>query len=122
MAVLSIRPQTASAASSSQHSIGSIVSESLELAVRYGDVPAPRESGRRSPPVPSHHCSQPPCALYAPVVAVLTLAYTEVSPWTAPLFIAPALAAQKLFAMYLQQRTLASDLKGANETPQPIEP
>ena len=30
------------------------------------------------------------------------------------LFIAPALAAQKLFAMYLQQRTLASDLKGAN--------
>ena len=35
---------------------------------------------------------------YAPVVALLTLAYTEVSPWTAPLFIAPALAAQKLFA------------------------
>ncbi len=53
--------------------------------------------------------------VYAPVVALLTLAYTEVSPWTAPLFIAPALAAQRLFAMYLQQRTLASDLKGANE-------
>jgi putative nucleotidyltransferase with HDIG domain len=53
---------------------------------------------------------------YAPVVALLTLAYTEVSPWTAPLFIAPALAAQKLFAMYLQQRTLASDLTGANES------
>ena len=27
----------------------------------------------------------------------------------------PALAAQRLFAMYLQQRTLASELKGANE-------
>ena len=53
--------------------------------------------------------------VYAPVVALLTLAYTEVSPWTAPLFIAPALAAQRLFAMYLQQRTLASELKGANE-------
>jgi HD-GYP domain-containing protein (c-di-GMP phosphodiesterase class II) len=46
---------------------------------------------------------------------VLTLAYDEVSPWTAPLFIGPALAAQKLFAMYLQQRTLAGDLKGAND-------
>jgi putative nucleotidyltransferase with HDIG domain len=54
--------------------------------------------------------------VYAPIVALLTLAYTEVSPWTAPLFIAPALAAQRLFAMYLQQRTLASDLKGANES------
>jgi HD-GYP domain-containing protein (c-di-GMP phosphodiesterase class II) len=53
--------------------------------------------------------------VYAPVVALLTLAYTEVSPWTAPLFIAPALAAQRLFAMYLQQRTLAFDLQGANE-------
>ena len=54
--------------------------------------------------------------VYAPVVAVLTLAYTEVSPWTAPLFIAPALAAQRLFAMYQQQRTLAAELKGANES------
>ncbi len=53
--------------------------------------------------------------IYAPVVAVLTLAYTSVSPWTAPLFMAPALAAQKLFSMYLQQRTLASELLGANE-------
>ena len=52
---------------------------------------------------------------YAPVVAVLTLAYTDVSPWTAPLFVGPALAAQKLFSMYLQQRTLASDLRGAND-------
>jgi HD superfamily phosphohydrolase YqeK len=53
--------------------------------------------------------------VYAPVVALLTLAYTEISPWTAPLFIAPALAAQRLFAMYLQQKTLASELRGANE-------
>jgi HD-GYP domain-containing protein (c-di-GMP phosphodiesterase class II) len=49
-------------------------------------------------------------------VAVLTLAYTEVSPWTAPLFIAPALAAQRLFAMYQEQRRLAADLKDANES------
>lgn len=54
--------------------------------------------------------------VYAPVVALLTLAYTEVSPWSAPLFIAPALAAQRLFAMYQEQRRLASDLKVANES------
>ncbi|MEO5634736.1 HD domain-containing phosphohydrolase, partial [Gaiella sp.] len=51
---------------------------------------------------------------YAPTVAVLALAYTEVSPWTAPLFFIPALAAQRLFAMYQQQRQLAEDLKRAN--------
>lgn len=52
--------------------------------------------------------------LYAPIVAVLALAYTEVSPWTAPLFFIPALAAQRLFGMYQQQRQLAQDLKRAN--------
>ena len=41
-------------------------------------------------------------------VAVLALAYTEVSPWTAPLFFIPALAAQRLFGMYQQQRQLAA--------------
>ena len=34
--------------------------------------------------------------VYAPTVAMLTFAYTEVSPWTAALFLAPALAAQRL--------------------------
>ena len=52
--------------------------------------------------------------LYAPTVAVLALAYTTVSPWTAPLFFIPALAAQRLFGMYQQQRQLAEDLKRAN--------
>ena len=52
--------------------------------------------------------------LYAPTVAVLALAYTEFSPWTAPLFFIPALAAQRLFGMYQQQRQLAEDLKRAN--------
>ena len=47
--------------------------------------------------------------LYAPTVAVLTLAYTNVSPWTLPLFFIPALAAQRLFGMYQQQRELALD-------------
>jgi len=52
--------------------------------------------------------------LYAPTVAVLALAYTEFSPWTAPLFFIPALAAQRLFGMYQQQRQLADDLRRAN--------
>lgn len=53
--------------------------------------------------------------VYAPIVAVLTLAYQEVSPWTAPLFFGPALAAQRLFTMYQEQRRLADDLSVANE-------
>lgn len=52
--------------------------------------------------------------LYVPLVAVLALAYLEVSPWTAPLFFIPALAAQRLFSMYQQQRQLAEDLSRAN--------
>lgn len=52
--------------------------------------------------------------LYGPIVAILALAYTEVSPWSAPLFFIPALAAQRLFGMYQQQRQLAEDLKRAN--------
>jgi HD-GYP domain-containing protein (c-di-GMP phosphodiesterase class II) len=51
---------------------------------------------------------------YAPVVAILALAYTEVSPWTAPLFFIPALAAQRLFAMYQRERDLAATLSRAN--------
>jgi HD domain len=52
--------------------------------------------------------------LYAPIVAVLSLAYINISPWTAPLFFIPALAAQRLFGMYQHQRQLAQDLKRAN--------
>lgn len=52
--------------------------------------------------------------LYTPVVAVLGIAYRELSPWTLPLFFVPALAAQKLYALYQQQRRLTEDLVGAN--------
>ena len=53
--------------------------------------------------------------LYAPVVAILTLAY-DLSPWTTPLFFGPALAAQQLFGLYQEQRRLADDLGTANAT------
>lgn len=51
---------------------------------------------------------------YSPVVAVLALAYRDVSPWTLPLFFAPALAAQRWFLMYQDQRRLATELRDAN--------
>jgi putative nucleotidyltransferase with HDIG domain len=54
--------------------------------------------------------------LYTPVVALLVIAYRDVSPWTLPLFLVPALAAQRLYAMYQEQRRLAEDLSTANET------
>jgi putative nucleotidyltransferase with HDIG domain len=53
--------------------------------------------------------------LYSPAVALLVLAYREVSPWTLVLFFAPALAAQRWFLMYQEQRRLATDLGAANE-------
>jgi putative nucleotidyltransferase with HDIG domain len=51
---------------------------------------------------------------YAPIVAVLAFAYKDVSPWTLPLFFVPALAAQRLFGLYQQERGLAQSLAEAN--------
>ena len=52
---------------------------------------------------------------YSPAVAILALSYLDVSPWTLPLFFAPALAAQRWFLLYQEQRRLADDLQIANE-------
>jgi response regulator RpfG family c-di-GMP phosphodiesterase len=52
--------------------------------------------------------------VYAPIVAVLVVAYESVSPWTAPLFFVPALAAQRLFALYQHERRLSEELTAAN--------
>ena len=52
--------------------------------------------------------------LYTPIVAALAVAYTRVSPWTLPLFFLPALAAQRLFGLYQEQRQLAEQLVDAN--------
>jgi putative nucleotidyltransferase with HDIG domain len=53
--------------------------------------------------------------LYAPVIAVLAYAYVAFSPWTALLFFVPAVAAQRLFVLYQEQRQLAHDLATAND-------
>jgi HD-GYP domain-containing protein (c-di-GMP phosphodiesterase class II) len=52
--------------------------------------------------------------LYAPVVALLVIAYEQVSPLTLPLFLAPALAAQRLFGLYQEQLRLTDDLAQVN--------
>lgn len=52
--------------------------------------------------------------LYVPLVALLAFAYTHVSPWTLPLFFVPALAAQRLYVLYQQQRTLTDELVSTN--------
>jgi putative nucleotidyltransferase with HDIG domain len=52
--------------------------------------------------------------LYAPIIAVLAYAYAELSPWTLLLFFVPAVAAQRLFILYQEQRRLADDLASAN--------
>jgi putative nucleotidyltransferase with HDIG domain len=54
--------------------------------------------------------------LYAPIVALLALMYVKVSPWTLALFLVPAMAAQRLYGLYQQERQLAGDLSLANDT------
>jgi HD domain len=54
--------------------------------------------------------------VYAPIVALLAFMYVRVSPWTLALFLVPAMAAQRLYALYQEQRQLAVDLSKANET------
>lgn len=54
--------------------------------------------------------------VYAPVVALLAYIYIRVSPWTLALFLVPAMAAQRLYGLYQEQRQLASDLSLANKT------
>jgi putative nucleotidyltransferase with HDIG domain len=53
-------------------------------------------------------------SFYTPVVALLSVAYADVSPWTLALFFLPALAAQRIFALYQDQRRLTDDLVDAN--------
>jgi len=53
--------------------------------------------------------------LYAPLVGLLALAYRQISPWSLPLFLVPAIAAQSLYRLYQDQRRLAQDLGVVNQ-------
>jgi len=54
--------------------------------------------------------------VYAPIVALLAYMYVRISPWTLALFLVPAMAVQRLYGLYQEQRRLAVDLSVANET------
>jgi putative nucleotidyltransferase with HDIG domain len=93
--------------------IAGIVAEGLDLAfaavtlqLRGGDAHA---SLRTMAPVAGASL-----LLYAPVVALLGIAYVQLSPWTIVFFFVPALAAQRLFGLYQVQRRLADDLGEVN--------
>ena len=93
--------------------LGAVVAETLDILFAAG---AARARGRRGVPTlealwPLLLTSVP---VYAPLVAVLVLAYRDVSTWTTPLFFIPALAAQRLYGMYQHQRDLADRLEDAN--------
>ncbi len=51
---------------------------------------------------------------YMPIVALLAVAYTQLSPWTLALFVIPAVAAQRLFALLQSERELAHGLVTVN--------
>ena len=95
--------------------LSAVVAESLDVTVAALTARVRRTRSVRevlSTHVPLVLTSAP---LYAPVVAILTLAY-NISPWTTPLFFGPALAAQQLFGLYQEQRRLADDLSVVNAT------
>jgi putative nucleotidyltransferase with HDIG domain len=52
--------------------------------------------------------------LFVPVVGLLAFSYEKISPWTLPLFLVPAFAAQQLFILYQSQRELTDDLISLN--------
>jgi putative nucleotidyltransferase with HDIG domain len=53
--------------------------------------------------------------VYVPGVALLAFGYHAVSPLVLPLFLAPALAAQRSFVLYQAERRLANDLAEVNK-------
>jgi putative nucleotidyltransferase with HDIG domain len=94
--------------------VGAVVSEILEIlfalmtsAVRGGST---RETAHMLGPV-----LLGTTPVYAPIVALLAFMYVQVSPWTLALFLVPAMAAQRLYGLYQEQRRLADDLSVANE-------
>jgi putative nucleotidyltransferase with HDIG domain len=95
--------------------VGALVSESLEVAFAVMTAIVRGGSGREVARTlaPMLVITAP---IYAPIVAVLAFMYVHVSPWTLALFLVPAIAAQRLYDLYQQERRLAVDLSNANET------
>jgi putative nucleotidyltransferase with HDIG domain len=94
--------------------VGALVSQTLDAAFAAvaGWVRCVRRAGETLKHLVPLALSAVP--LYAPVVAFLAFAYEDISPVTLPLFFVPALAAQRLFGLYQDQRKLTNELVDAN--------
>src|SRR3990170_847881 len=99
--------------------IGALIGELLEVAfaVATGAVRGRpiRETAVMVKPLLAHLIFLV-APVYAPVVALLVFTYLEFSPWSLALFLVPAIAAQRLYGLYQEQRRLADDLSLVNET------
>lgn len=94
---------------------GAVVSEGLELLFALATASIRGVSVIEiARDITSVHLVAAP--IYAPIVALLAFMYVEVSPWTLALFLVPAVAAQRLYGLYQEERRLAADLSTANET------
>jgi putative nucleotidyltransferase with HDIG domain len=95
--------------------VGAVVAEILDVV--FAAIAA-HVRGTRSPwelirtDAPMMASSVP---LYAPLVTALAIAYRDLSPLSLLMFFIPALAAQRLFALYQEQRRLAVDLLHVND-------
>ena len=102
--------------------VGAVVSEVLEILFASDHVGRTWRLSQRG----SQTCLGPvllgTTPVYAPIVALLAFMYVQVSPWTLALFLVPAMAAQRLYGLYQEQRRLADDLSVANETARTGEP
>jgi putative nucleotidyltransferase with HDIG domain len=54
--------------------------------------------------------------VFTPIVILLAVLYTLLSPWALPLLLLPTLALQRLYRLYQNERNLAEGLASANET------
>jgi putative nucleotidyltransferase with HDIG domain len=95
------------AAASLTEAIADVAQASATALVRKNDVRETMRSllGLQLAAVP----------LYTPVIALLAYAYERGSPWLVFFFFVPALAAQRLFLLYQEQRNLAERLARAND-------
>ena len=96
--------------------VGAVTGEALDVLLCGAYCTRPRTADPRcrcARFVPVVLTSAP---VYAPIVALLAFMYVRVSPWTLALFLVPAMAAQRLYGLYQEQRQLAVDLSEANET------
>jgi putative nucleotidyltransferase with HDIG domain len=95
--------------------VGAIVAEVLDvlfaaIAAHVRGTRSPWELVRTDAPMMASSIP-----LYAPLVTVLAIAYRDLSPLSLLMFFVPALAAQRLFALYQEQRRLAEDLLRVND-------